>query len=137
MGKGKQKVKKRDGSRLGCAVGDDLRRAVEGRNKDGNGKVDKNTYYLRHSDRTEDAEPGAFFCPFILFCPEVLADKGGEGERKTGDGQETEAFDLGISAAPGHRHFAKFVNIALDDHVGEGNDRVLEPCGEAVGDDLS
>jgi hypothetical protein len=25
----------------------------------------------------------------------------------------------------------------LDDHVGEGNDRVLEPCGEAVGDDLS
>ncbi len=101
MGEGKQKVKKRNGSRLGRAVGDDFRRTVESGNQDGDGKVDEDTNQLRHGNRTKDAEPGAFFCALILPCPQVLADEGSEGKGKTGDGKEAEAFYFGISAAAG------------------------------------
>lgn len=137
MGEGQQAVKKGDRSCLRRPVRDDFRGAVKSRDKDGDSKVNKNAYQFCHDDGAEDAETSPFFCPFILFCPKILADKGGKGKGETGDGKKAEAFYLGIGAAACNCHFAKFVNVGLYNDIGKGNDGVLEPGREAVGNNLA
>lgn len=111
VGEGEQEVEERDRPRVGRPVGDHLRRAVEGGNQDRYGKVNKDAHKLRRDDRAEDTEARPFFGALVLFCAQILADEGGERHGETGDGQETEPLDLGVSAAACHRHLAEFVDI--------------------------
>lgn len=111
MGEGEQEVEERDRPRVGRPVSDHLWRAVEGGNQDRYGKVNKDAHKLRGNDRAEDAEARPFFGALVLFCAQILADEGGERHGETGDGQEPEALDFRVSAAPCHSHFTEFIDV--------------------------
>ena len=96
VGESEQEIKEGDGSGLGASVGNDFRCAVKGGDKGGYRKVDKNAYQFSHNNRTEDAETRAFFCPVILLCPKILADKSREGEGEASDRKKAETFYFGV-----------------------------------------
>ena len=111
VGEGEQEVKERDRPRMGRPVGDHLRCAVEGSDQGRYGKVNKDAHKLRRDDGAEDAEARPFFGALVLFCAQILADKGGERHSKAGDGQETEALDFRVGAAARNSHLAKLVDV--------------------------
>ncbi len=134
VGEGEQEIEERDCSRVGRSVCDHLRRAVECGDQGRYGYVDHDAHKLRSDDGTEDAEARPLFGALILSRTEILTDKGGQRHGETGDGQEAEALDLGVCAAAGHSHLAEFVDVGLYDHIGEGDDGILKPGGQTVGD---
>ena len=73
----------------------------------------------------------------MLFRTEILPDKGGYCRSEGGDGEENKALNLGISAAARHCIGAEGVDIALHDHIGYRNDRILYAGGDALTGDLA
>lgn len=137
VGEGQQEVEQGVVVGLGHAVGDHLGIPVEGGDQHRREVVDQNAHQLRRGDGAEDAEHRALLGPVVLPGAQVLADEGGHGQGEAGDGQKAEALDLGVGPAARHRHFPEFVDVGLDDHVGEGDDGVLEAGRETVGGDLA
>lgn len=137
VGESEQEIKEGDGPGLRASIGNDFRCAIKGGNKGGDCKVDKNAYQFSHNNRTEDAETRAFFCPVILLCPKILADKSREGEGEASDRKKAETFYFGVCAAACNGHFAELVDVGLDDNIGKCNNGVLEAGGKTVGNNLA
>ena len=136
MGEGQQEVEQGDGPCLGDAVGDYLGIAVESSDEKRGGKIDGKAHQLSHDNGAEDAEPGSFFGAIILPGAQILADEGGQGHGKTGDGKKAEAFDFRIGSAACHGQSAEAVDIGLHHHIRDGNDGILKTGGKAVLNDL-
>ncbi len=132
-----KEIKERDCPRLCRTVSDDFRCPVKSADENRYGKVQEDANQFCRKDGTENTETRSFFCAFILFCPKILADKGGQRKGKTGDGKEAESFYLGIGAAAGNCHLAEFVNVGLDDDIGKGDDGILKTGGQSVCNDLA
>ena len=135
VGQGQQAVEQGAGSGLLDAEPDGVGLGGKGPGQQGRSDKDQHSYDLCQDDGAEHTESGALLGTLILLGAQVLADKGGDGHGKTGDGQEGKALDLGIGAAARHGHLAKGVDIGLDHHIGQSDDGVLEAGGQAVLDD--
>ena len=94
-------------------------------------------HHLGHDQAAQNAKARAAPGAVVLPGAQVLADKGGQGQREAVDGQEAEALDLGIGAAAGHGHGAVEVDGGLHDHVGDGDDGILNSGGDAQREQLT
>lgn len=125
MREGQQKIEQRHGAGVVDAEHHHGGIVVEGTDK----QRRKGEYHQSHrlgQQRTGDqAELHADFHPVVPPGADVLADKGGQRHCKAGDGQKREALHLAVGAAACHRRRAEGVDVALYDHVGQCNHRVL------------
>ena len=137
MGERQKEVKQSDSPRLGGSEPDHMGFIVEGGNENRGKGIDEHPDGLGDQHGAEQAEPGPLFCPVIFLCPEILADKCGQRQGKAVDRQEDKPLDLGVSAASGHCHFPEGIDVGLDDHVGEGNDRILKSGRKPVFDNTA
>ena len=67
---------------------------------------------------------------------QILADEGGERHGEAGNRKKAEAFDFGVRAEAGHGHFAEGIDIGLYDHIGKGDDGILDSGGKPQVEDL-
>ena len=78
-----------------------------------------NTDQLRQQCCHENPKPCALFCALMLFCTQILADKGGHCHRETGNRQKAKPFNLGKGSDTCHRHLAKRVDVGLYHYIGK------------------
>ena len=136
MGEGQQKVEQRDGAGLQHAQGQHRRRFGEQADQRRSGQIRQYADDLGNDGRRQDAEPRTTAGPLLLSRAQVLADVGGDGHGEAGDRQEGEALDLGVRAVGRHGVLAEGVDVGLHHHVGQGDDGVLHPGGQAVAQNL-
>ena len=136
VGECKQTVEQCDGTGLTDSEFYDSGSLVEQRDEPGSKNIAAYAYELRQKHGGKDAEAGAFFCPVVLLCPQILADEGGACHIEAGDGQECKAFDLGMGAIGRHSQLSEGIDLGLHDHVGESDDGILDAGGQSVAYDL-
>lgn len=137
VGEGQQEIEQRHGAGIIDAEHHHGGIVVESADK----QRRKGEYHQSHrfsQQRTGDqAEFHAGFHPIVPPGSDVLADKGGQCHRKAGDGQKREALHLAVGAAACHRCRAEGVDVALYNHVGQCDHRVLHAGRDAQRDHLA
>lgn len=123
--------------RLFHAVSDNGRIAVKQSYERRAEKIDRNADELGEKGSTDESKPRPLFHTVIFSGPKILADKGGQGHGKACNREESKAFYFGIGAAARNGNFPKAVDVGLNDHICDRNDRILNACGQAVPDDLA
>ena len=111
MGKGKQKIEKRNDARLHHAAFYNARRFIEQSYKLRRKDVIHNADCFRRQHSRENRKTRARFGPFELSRAKILADKGSCRHIKTVYGKEYKSFYFGVNAISGHRQPAKGVNL--------------------------
>ena len=91
---------------------------------------------LRQHHGRKNTEARPLLRPVILFCPQVLADKGSTGHIKACDGQERKTFNLRMGAVSRHCQLSEGIDLGLDDDIGKGDDGILHPRRKSVMDDF-
>ena len=136
MGEGQQAVEQRRCSGLTDAQLYDSGSLVEESDEAGGEHITAHPDELGQQHCCKDAEPSALFGPVVLPGTQILADKGGAGHVEAGDGQEGEAFDLGMGSIGGHGQLAEGIDLGLDDHVGKRDDGILYTGGKPIPNDF-
>ena len=131
-----QEVKQCDGACLTRAECYDLRVAVEKRNQRRDRYVNDDSDELGERYPAENAETRAFFCAFIFFCSEVLADKCRKSHREAGDRKKAESLDFCVGSAACDCHLSERVDIRLDKYICKRDHGVLQSARKTVADDL-
>ena len=88
-------------------------------------------------DADAQGHPDGLFYPVQPPGTVVLAHKGGGRHADAGHGQDVEAVDLHVSAEPCHGGGTVAVHTGLHQHVGNGDDHVLDAGGQAHPDDAA
>ena len=136
MGEGQQAIEQADGPHMPHAKIDDFGGIVKNPDQLGCEQVGTDTDQLRHNAGAGDAEAHTLLYPVVFAGTQVLAHEGGKGLAEAGDGQEGEAFQLGIGAAACHSRRAETVDAALNHQIRHGDDGILDTGGQAEADDI-
>lgn len=131
MGKRQQEIEQRHGAGVVDAEYHHSRVGIEGADKQRRKGEHRQPHRLGQQRAGDKAELDAGFHPVVPPGADVLADKGGQRHRKAGDGQESKALHLAVSAAARHRRRAEGVDVALYDHVGQRDHRILHAGRDA------
>ena len=134
VGEGQQEVEQADSTGVHAAVGYDLRRVVEESNQIGCKDVRSDADDFCHDAAAGNTESHTFFHPVVLMGSQILANKSRQGHGKTGDGQESEAFNFGMGTAAGHGGGTEAVDVGLDHQIGKTDDRILDAGGQTEPD---
>ena len=95
-----------------------------------------NTDQLCNSNRAENSKSCSLFRPVILFCTQILTDKGCQSHCKTGHRQKCESLYLGVGTTSCHRHFSKCIYIWLYKDVRDRDHWILKTGWYTILDDL-
>lgn len=137
MGKCQQTIEKTDGAHMPGTVIHYIRLLIKDSNQLWGKNPAENTHQFCKNRGGQNTNQHALFDTVILVGTEILTNEGREGLGKTGDRQEGKALNFGIGAAACHGSLAEAVDIGLHHQIGNGDDRVLNTGGQAVGDDLT
>ena len=73
---------------------------------------------------------------FLFICSEILTHEGRKRHCKAGHREKGKAFDFAIGSDPGHCHLAIRIDVRLNDHIGESDDRILQAGGNSDPDNF-
>ena len=86
-------------------------------------------------DGVDDADPQGLVHPLLypvqLSGAEILSGEGGNRHADAHHRKDVESVDLQVSPEAGHRRCPEAVDAGLYQHVGDGDDRVLDSCRKA------
>ena len=102
MGKGKKKIKQRINTSLICSIGNNLRGIIKCSQKLRSKEVNNYSNQFSHGKGADNTEYSSFFCPFVFFCSQILADKGSQRHSKASNWEECKALYFGIRTAACH-----------------------------------
>ena len=108
--------------------------------KDAQCRITEEEQQQTDQQRRDQAQRQTDFCslthPVKATGTDVLSGEGRDGHRVAGDRQDRKPIDLRICTTTGHGSRSKCVDVALDDHVGKRDDRILYAAGQTDTDDL-
>ena len=99
--------------------------------------VNNKTNHFRQSYPGYNTKCRALLGSVVFFCPQVLTDKGGQGNGHAGNRQERKALDFTVSAHSGHSIGAEGVNVGLHHHIADTDNRILDAVGKPLHNNLS
>ena len=115
-----------DNARSSRPEGDHVGRAVKERDQLRSEQTEEQTDDGCNDRGTGDAEPGAGTGAVRFLRTEILTDKGRQRHGKASDRKKGEAFDFLIASDAGDGGGAEAVDIGLNEHIGKGDNRILQ-----------
>ena len=129
VGEGHQEIEQTDGAHMADTEINNTGGIVEKPDELGCKDISGDANQFSHHQAAADTEPHTLLYPAVLFCADILTNKGGKCLGKAQYRKKGETLQFGISSATGNGSRTEPVDAGLNHHIGNGDHGILHTGG--------